>query len=245
MVRLDGAGTPEATWRTWEAPSAWPDFGFGAPGRVVVVAPHPDDETFGVGGLLHDLRVAGWHVEIVAVTDGEGSHPGSRTVSPAALVGRRAAEREGALGHLGLDTAPVHRLGLPDAQVTAHEDALTELLGGLLPGTDLCLTTWAHDGHADHEATGRATARAAAGVEVLMVSFPIWMWDWATPEDPRVPWARARRVTLSPAACTAKRAAAQMFLSQTQPLEAGRGDATIVPPGMLAHLTRAWETLLT
>lgn len=243
MVRLDGAGTSEASWAAWEAPSAWPDFGFGPPGRVVVVAPHPDDETFGVGGLLHDLRVAGWRVEIVAVTDGEGSHPGSVTLPSVTLASHRAAERDQALGHLGLGTTPVHRLGLPDTRVAAREDTLVDLLGEVLDGADLCLTTWAHDGHADHEATGRASARAAAAAKVPLAGYPIWLWDWAEPEDPRVPWIRARRVALSPAAHTAKRVAAEVFVSQTQPQPAGLGATTIVPPPMLAHLTRCWETL--
>ncbi len=44
--------------------------------RVVIVAPHPDDETLGAGGaaLLH--RQAGDRVAVVVVTDGRASRAG-------------------------------------------------------------------------------------------------------------------------------------------------------------------------
>ena len=42
----------------------------GPRGRAVIVAPHPDDEVFAVGGTMALLDWAGYEVEVVAVTDG-------------------------------------------------------------------------------------------------------------------------------------------------------------------------------
>ena len=39
-------------------------------GRVVVFAPHPDDEVLGCGGALADLLDRGARLDVVLVTDG-------------------------------------------------------------------------------------------------------------------------------------------------------------------------------
>src|SRR5947209_8000477 len=40
--------------------------------RLLVVAPHPDDETLGAGGLIQRVRQSGGVVKILYLTDGEG-----------------------------------------------------------------------------------------------------------------------------------------------------------------------------
>ena len=91
MVTIDIAagGTTESRWLPWLAMASWPalDPATCRPGRPLIVAPHPDDEILGAGGLL---ALAGG--EIVAVTDGEASHeayPGG----PAALAATTLAMR--------------------------------------------------------------------------------------------------------------------------------------------------------
>ena len=59
-------------------------------GPTVVVAPHPDDESLGCGGLLALLRRAGVAVGAVLVSDGTMSHPSSVKFPAAA---RRGAAR--------------------------------------------------------------------------------------------------------------------------------------------------------
>ncbi|MBP0614426.1 bifunctional PIG-L family deacetylase/class I SAM-dependent methyltransferase [Jiella mangrovi] len=83
-------------------------------GGLVVLSPHPDDETFGASALLVDAGREGRAVGIVAVTDGEASHPGSRSVSRPALATIRQAEQEAAVRALGVGEARFLRLRLPD-----------------------------------------------------------------------------------------------------------------------------------
>src|SRR5690606_16204888 len=45
--------------------------------RITVIAPHPDDESLGCGGLIAALAADGRAVQVVFVTDGAGSHPNS------------------------------------------------------------------------------------------------------------------------------------------------------------------------
>ena len=70
-------------------------------GRTVVLAPHPDDESLGCGGLLALLAQAGCQPHVVVVTDGAQSHPGSAAYPPARLRALREEEAREAARHLG------------------------------------------------------------------------------------------------------------------------------------------------
>jgi LmbE family N-acetylglucosaminyl deacetylase len=204
----------------------------------VVVAAHPDDEVLGAGGTMAILAEAGARLRLVAVTDGEGSHPGS---DPAVIGSVRAAESAAALDLLGVRDAEVIRLHLPDTAVAAHEDELSDLLPELCAGFAVCLAPWEGDAHADHEAAGRAARRAGSPYGPAVLSYPIWMWHWARPADPRVPWARACRVPLPAGVAARKRSAIGAFASQL----AGRGAlGPVLPPGIVAHFTTGQEVLL-
>ncbi|MCO8274877.1 PIG-L family deacetylase [Actinoplanes sp. TRM 88003] len=239
MVKaIEGAGTAEQTWLDWPAPARWPALPLDPAGPPLIVAPHPDDEILGVAGLMAMLDAA----ELVAVTDGEASHPHSTVHTQLELAAIRRDETAEALRRLGLGAAPVHRLGQPDGKI--DEDAVAaDLTGRLTPGR-WCLATWREDGHPDHEAVGRAAARACAVTGAVLLEYPIWMWHWAGPDDPRVPWRRAYRIDLTPAAQRAKAAAIAAFPSQIAPLGPEPGDAAILPPHILARFTRSFETVL-
>ena len=95
-------------------------------------------------------------------------------------------------------------------------ELLGEILAGAAPGT-WCAATWRGDGHPDHEAVGRAAAAACARTGVALLEYPVWMWHWASPSDPAVPWERAHSVPVSGWALERKRLAAQCFRSQFEP----------------------------
>ena len=236
---IDAPGTDERSWAAWPWLSTLPGAGLAGLAGVtsaVIVAAHPDDEVLGAGGLISVLAASRARLRLVAVTDGEGSHRG-RT-PPAVLARRRTAETAAALRALGAQAAEVIRLRLPDGAVAAREDELTAALAPLAAGFDLCLAPWDHDLHPDHEAAGRAARRAAP---VSLYCYPVWMWHWAFPGDPRVPWDRALRIPLPPRTVSRKRAAVSCFASQLT--DRGDGLGPVLSPGMIAHFTRATEVL--
>jgi LmbE family N-acetylglucosaminyl deacetylase len=230
-------GTPEASWRAWAAPAGWPALPLDPALPPLVVAPHPDDEILGVAGLMALLGRA----DLAAVTDGEASHPHSTVHTAAGLATIRRAETAEALTRLGLGRAAVHRLGQPDGGI--DEDEVARQLTALLSPGRWCLATWRGDGHPDHEAVGRAAARACAGTGARLLEYPIWMWHWARPGDPDVPWERARRIDLTPAAAAAKAAAIAAFPSQVAALGPAEADAAILPPHVLERFARPFETV--
>jgi len=242
--RIAAPGTGEADWAPWLATRQWPAWQPDpAWQRVAVVAAHPDDEVLGAAGAMLQLAAAGVAVQLVVVTDGEASHPGSTVLTPGELAGRRVGETRAALAVLGLSTAGVTRLGLPDSGVAAHGDELVRLVTSAVTGADALLSVWSHDAHPDHEATGRAAVAAGRELGVPVWQFPVWTWHWAEPDDPRVPWADAVRVALPTAARAAKRAAVATFVTQVHPLGPDPADAAVLSPGFLAHFDRDSEVL--
>jgi LmbE family N-acetylglucosaminyl deacetylase len=238
---LDRPGTTEATWTgsgVLDAVPARDPAAIRPPGRVVVVAPHPDDEVLGIGGALAVWAGLGTEVVVVAVTDGEGSHPGSPTLTPQQLVLRREDERREALAALGLGgDVRVVRLGLPDAAVPAG--AVATGLGGVLAAGDTCVVPVVGDGHPDHDATAVGGARAAATAGAVCWSYPIWLWHWAQPGD--VSFDGARRLVLPAVAERAKAAAIACFTTQIAPLSSDPRDAAVLPPEVLARFRRGAE----
>jgi LmbE family N-acetylglucosaminyl deacetylase len=237
---IDAPGTSERTWAAWPWLSTLPASGLAVLAGVssaVIVAAHPDDEVLGAGGLISVLAASRARLRLVAVTDGERSHLGH--ASPDVLARRRTAETAAALRALGARATEVVRLRLPDSGLAARENELTAALAPLITGFDLCLAPWKHDAHPDHEAAGRAACRASPG---QLYYYPVWMWHWAVPADPRVPWNRALRIPLPPRAAARKRAAIGCFASQLQ--DRGHGLGPVLSAGMIAHFTRPMEVLL-
>jgi len=235
-------GTAERAWADCERLQVLPVFAWDAPARVVVIAPHPDDETLGVGGTLCMLARLGFAIEIVALTDGEASHPRSPTMSRAQMGITRAAERTQAIAALGLQAAKLTRLRLADGALPDAHD-LADTLSPLLDGAAYCLAPFRHDGHPDHDAAGRAAASACRACAVTLCEFPIWVWHWAQPASEALPWSRARRLPLDLAAQSAKADAVRAYRSQTAPLSAAAGDETGLPSAVLEHFARDFEVL--
>ncbi|MEU0135725.1 PIG-L family deacetylase [Streptomyces sp. NPDC006296] len=240
---IQAPGTDEALWRGWNGWDALTPAQLPQTGKVVVVAAHPDDEVLGFGGAMAILAERGVMVTVVSVTDGERSHPESRVVTPGDLASLRAEELRSALDVLGVGHERLMRLHVPDTAVNLHEDRIVTALAPVLRDAELVVAPWTGDKHSDHEATGRAARKAARIVGVPCRHYPIWMWHWATPSDPRVPWRAVRKVELPPRVMARKRTALEQFATQIHPLGEGPQEAAILPPAVLAHYLRPREVL--
>ncbi|BBX65850.1 acetylglucosaminylphosphatidylinositol deacetylase [Mycobacterium saskatchewanense] len=239
---LTRGGTPLSTWLAALDRNPLPPLDLSACPGLVVVAPHPDDETLGVGATAAQIAASGVDVKVVSVSDGGAADPGSTPRDRTRLEITRKRELRRSAGILGL-TPPV-ALGLPDGDLARHEDELAEslvqILQGAAPGT-WCAATWRGDGHPDHEAVGRAAATACARTGTALLEYPIWMWHWAHPFDPAVPWNRARSAPLSDRALDRKRTAVRCFRSQFSP--GADGSPPVLPPFVLERLLAVGEVL--
>jgi LmbE family N-acetylglucosaminyl deacetylase len=134
-------------------------------GPVVILAPHPDDETLGCGGLIATRAAEGRRVVVVVVTDGRAllrrfgidTNPTEMEVST-----MRKDETRRAVDILTRGTGDVVFLDVPNEELLARQEAttarVTALMADLKPA-ELYVTS-PFESHAEHVAT-HAIARAA------------------------------------------------------------------------------------
>jgi LmbE family N-acetylglucosaminyl deacetylase len=148
-------------------PAAW------RKGRILVLAPHPDDELIGCGGTLCRLLAAGARVTVLQATDGgalESLHdlPAVRARSTRLDEAREVADALGA--RLVSWEEPDSQLACTPRTVARMEDLLRELRPTHV------FTPFLVDPHPDHRALSRILAAALAGVGVVprVLQYEVW-----------------------------------------------------------------------
>lgn len=191
-------------------------------GGLVVVAPHPDDESLGCGGLIAQARRLGRAVRLVVVSDGCGSHTHSKTHPPERLRSLREEETLRAVALLGLTAGDVRFLRLPDAHVPSagpQAEAAAEAVAEAAreSGASAVFVTWRHDPHCDHQASAAIVRLARPKLGPARVyEYPVWGWT-LPPETDVGPAPQGYRLDVS-ADRTAKREAVYAHASQTTDL---------------------------
>ncbi|PAP75848.1 PIG-L deacetylase family protein [Rubrivirga marina] len=219
-------------------------------GATAVLAPHPDDESLGCGGLLALLAEAGAPTRVVVVTDGCQSHPNSAAYPAERLRALREAEARSAVAALGLDADAVTFLrhpdcGLPDEGTPAFDEAAREL-AEVLDGVETVLVPWRRDPHCDHVGTWALACAAAAQMDEppRWIEYPVWAWAAAeTDAAPQDGEAEAWRLDVT-AVLARKREAIAAHRSQMTALIDDDPDGFMLDGETLAHFERPWELFL-
>lgn len=224
-------GTDESTWlldSRWDTATrlALDDVLQHYP-HVVLIAPHPDDETLSLGATLADMADRAGTVTVVVATHG-GSGPGS--------TGRRA-EGQHALAILGAHIKTVW-WNFPDGSLDETVDEIIGQLREFVDGQTLLLAPVECDGHCDHEAVSIAAETVARDRHAALLLYPVWLWHWAAPDD--IDFARLRTIAPSLRAIAAKNSALDCYASQ---LNSPDG-SPIVGPALRTRARRVMETVL-
>jgi LmbE family N-acetylglucosaminyl deacetylase len=154
--------------------------------QMMVLAPHPDDEVLGCGGLILETLRAGGTPIVVVVTDGSGSHPNSAQFPPSVLKQLREDEAREAVTRLGLPLSQLYFMNCPDAAAPhdgAEFDRVVEAIVGLAveTGCNVVLGPWEMDPHGDHVAVHKMAAEVARSAGLRHLSYPVW--GWTLPKD--------------------------------------------------------------
>jgi LmbE family N-acetylglucosaminyl deacetylase len=216
-------------------------------GTCLILAPHPDDESLGCGGLIAACCAAKRPPLVAVLTDGTGSHPRSQAWPAPALRALRAQEARDAVACLGLPAERIVFLNRKDSAAPAagadFDAAVAELAALVEPGCTSILTTWRHDPHCDHEAAAAIAAAAAKRCGVRLVVYPVW--GWTLPDDQTIadPASVGWRLDIA-AHLSLKRAAIQAHRSQYGGLITDDPDGFQLPPALLSGFETPFETFL-
>jgi len=216
------AGTRADDWR--ELVASAPPLDLTGVTSIAVVAPHPDDETLGAGGLIATCEALGIHVRVIVVTDGAAAES---SFTPIELARRRSVEVTAAVRALN-PAAELTLLGYRDGHTDESRPAILADLVAVTDGVDLVVGPWRGDGHRDHRIVGEVCAELG----LPLIEYPIWMWHWGAPDDARIP---RRRLATMPVDVD-KRAALDLHVSQM---------GTVLRPDFIEHFTTGTETFIT
>ena len=115
--------------------------------RILVVAPHPDDETVGCGGLLARF---GPQCDLLLLTDGRKGGPADGSQTETETVRIRRGEYDAAAAFFQVSKATA--LGLPDSQLWEHRKEVSAVD---LRGYHKILIPYRMERHPDHAAAYR------------------------------------------------------------------------------------------
>jgi len=141
--------------------------------RVLAVVAHPDDESFGLGGVLDHLVRGGAEVSLLCFTHGEASTLHGR---PGELAIIRAAELQAAAGVLAL--AHTRLLDYPDgglAGIAVAELAtkVRDFAAEVRPTHLVAFDRGGVTGHPDHVQATEAALAAAAALDLPVIGWAV------------------------------------------------------------------------
>jgi LmbE family N-acetylglucosaminyl deacetylase len=186
----------------------------------VVIAPHPDDESLGCGGLIAGACQKGISAKVVIVSDGAGSHPNSRAYPPGRLTTLREVEARQAGAELGLRPEKMIFLRLPDRFVPHQGEEAEHAINVIADcvkemGAGSLFVSWRHDPHCDHEASYRIARKVQQRVGKVKL-FEYVVWGHTLPPSTEVdPIRGGFRISMDHEAMEKKRRAIAAHRSQT------------------------------
>lgn len=152
---------------------------------VLAVVAHPDDESFGLGGVIGRMTGAGSEVHVLCFTHGEAS-----TLNETGANLRQARDEELRAAGAELGVASVALLDYPDGSLAAIARAglarqVRDLAGLVRPDGLLVFDDTGITGHPDHQAATAAAVLAAGRMTAAgngparTASLPVLAWSLA------------------------------------------------------------------
>lgn len=139
--------------------------------NVLVISPHPDDETLGCGGAIIKLLSSSVNVMVMLLTDGNG---GGKIKDISRIRKEEFMNARSVLGYSTFDICDY-----PDGQLLLYRKELGESISKTLSeqAPKLVLTPYLLDYPTDHQVTNIALAQAlknANEVDIIIGMYEIW-----------------------------------------------------------------------
>jgi len=214
---------------------------------ALVIAPHPDDETFGCGGLIALKRSQGSAVHVVFLSRGEGAHRNCCGTSEALIGDVRKQQAEQSCAMLGVLRENLHWLELPDGGIPDGDNVDVETVNKL---GDLIRTSSPAEVYApvpfdcwpDHECAFDLIRSVFVkhGADCTLYGYSVWMWYTLRIRDLlRLKKWRALRLDIR-SVQKVKQSATQLYLGAIKP-SCGIPYCGNLPSGFLRPFQRDYE----
>mgnify|MGYP003056762150 CR=1 FL=1 len=182
--------------------------------NILILAPHPDDEVFGCGGLIASLVAEGNAPHVIVLTGGGDSHRGCCSTSESDIISARRELTHKAMSALGLPELNIHELDFSDGHISegnaAEKKKLESLISEIHP--DVILVPHHGEGWSDHLAVRDLGIELANNAEVY--EYCVWMWYY---RQKHLDWQNAYALKMTVAEHQKKLVAIGAYLSALAP----------------------------
>ena len=148
-------------------------------GPLIVLSPHPDDETLGAGALIARYRANGHKVKIILATEGAGASV-KGLGEPDKIAALRHKEACTATRLLGVADGDVVFLSLPDGDLMKHQAQIQKHILKAIRETApaLIVSPCPEKCHDDHQAIAYSlrTLAREGHVTCPIFEYPIWFF---------------------------------------------------------------------
>lgn len=189
-------------------------------GSVCILAPHPDDEALGCGGLISHLCATGNYPHVVIMTGGGGSLRGHSDISEDIVVTERRKLTLKSAEALGLPKENVHFLDFIDGSIIDRPESEISRLRNLITEIKPSAIFVPHndEGWPDHLATRRIGIDLANQLTAVpkpdIYEYCVWMWYYNVWS---LDWKNAYKFKMSPAEHEAKLRAVNEYILPLSP----------------------------
>lgn len=185
------------------------------PNSILIIAPHPDDETFGCAGLIQRALSEGKKVKVLILTGGEGAYT-EDLIAKVDLIEKRKALTLKAAAHLGLDAKEITFWDWKDGEIkdTYNKERLEQLIIADKP--EAIFTPHLFEGWSDHTATTEVVMRVLEELSANIKLFQYCVWIWYSMPYSKLPamgWKNAYSLLMNSKKHTNKRNAIDEYLN--------------------------------
>lgn len=151
--------------------------------KVLIVAPHPDDEVLGCSGLIQRMIENGKQVHIAILSGGGKSHQSCCHIDESTLIDSRRNLSRKAAEILGLPLNQLHFLDYPDGRIS-YNDPETQRLQTLIEkiSPDAIFVPHKGEGWSDHIEAGKIVREIirTKTTPIQLYEYCVWFWYYNT-----------------------------------------------------------------
>lgn len=153
--------------------------------KIIVFAPHPDDESYGVGGSIIKWIEEGHEVHIIWFTDGRAGYRKAKeeneleeceetSITDEELAKIRLREADVAGEYLGVTKENRHFLKIYDQELKNNVDFAVEKIRDIVIEANRFVIPSDNNGHPDHQATHDIAKKVAQKLNLVNLEFYVY-----------------------------------------------------------------------